>query len=614
MPEVTTEIEPSSPEPEDHRPPRRVIGGSSAGWLILAATGLFFLILASALWYALAPVTLARLVGRLAARPLAITGLHLTVDRRPQEIPAGGVLAVTPRQKIALGHLVTNRWLNYDLSLVSPDFDLAVLTGGLSAAPMSFLDPALFRPDVTLRLQALDQGRPAAEFNILVQYEARDYAAWAPLAEDPLSRMELYRKALDLDPQYPGAFEAMVASLVEAGRPDEAATIYEERLDSRPEEAGGEALTRLLEFYIGLDLSDRQPAAVERLLAWTRAQGHPAAEALRQIVEIYSRAGRLALADEVLTGLLPGAPPGEAVEIYKSIGLRSAWAGDHGKAAAAYREALKLEPEDPLTRLNLARVQGLAGRRGDYRAGLKELVDRFPDHLDYREELAVALREDGLWVQAQEQGRVLVEARPDDLTARLALMEMMEKNRDHDGLLSQYEVLTALQPDDLVALYNYGALLFDRKKPDEAAGVFQRLLAASAGREEDGAGEEEAREFLLAIYQGQGKTPEMLEQALALYRLDPSKAVYRAFILNTHENAKDWPKFAAAAEECAALNPDDPEGWLKVGAAYSRLGEPGRGREAYEKVLALDPGHKEAARALKELERRPAGGNEGRGG
>jgi len=669
MPEVTAELDRPSLEPEEHRPPRRVIGGFSAGWLILVAAGLFFLILASGLWYALAPVTLARLIGRLAPRPLAISGLHLTVDRRPLEIPPGGALVVTPRQKIALGPLVTNRWLNYDLSLVSPDFDLAGLTGGLAAAPVSFLDPALFRPAVTLRLEALDQDRPAAEFKILVQYEARDYAAWAPLARDPLRRVEIYRKILELDPQYPGAFESLAASLAEAGRPAEAAAVYEEGLGRLPDEA--EALARLLEFCIGLDLPDRQSAAVERLMAWTRNQGRPAAAALRQIVEIYSRQGRLGLAGEVLKGLLPAAPPEEALEIlgelallsrrlgdtrgeiealkrlgalappdrareiwsgllelyetagdeagrldalktlasilpdgpekantHRSIGLMSVRAGDYGTAAAAYREALKLSPEDPLTRLNLARVQGLAGRRGDYRAGLLDLVARFPGRLDFREELAGALREDGLWAQAQEQGRILVEARPDDLSARLALMEMMEKNRDYDGLLAQYEVLTALLPDDQVALYNYGALLFDRKKLEEAARVFQKLLALKAG---EGAGGEEAREYLLAIYQRQGKSPEMLEQALALYRLDPSKVVYRTFVLNTYENAKDWPNFAAAAAECAALRPDDPEGWLMAGAAYAKLGEPGRSREAYQKALALDPDNKQAARAIMEL-------------
>jgi Flp pilus assembly protein TadD len=134
----------------------------------------------------------------------------------------------------------------------------------------------------------------------------------------------------------------------------------------------------------------------------------------------------------------------------------------------------------------------------------------------------------------------------------------------------------------------------------------------------------------------------MLEQALALYRLDPSQVVYRALLLNTYENAKDWRNFAAAAAECAALRPDDPEGWRQsargqarlnqkreaaqslwraaeadqgqaeswftAGAAYAELGDSGRSREAYRKVLTLEPDHKRAARAIMELDHRPAGG------
>ena len=716
MPDVTTEIEAPSPEPEDHRPPRRVIGGSSAGWLILAAAGLFFLVLAAALGYALVPVSLARFAGRLSAEPLAVECLHLAVDRRPLEIPPGGALVVTPRQKIALGSLVTNRWLNYDLSLVSPDFDLAVISGGQAAAPVDFLDYSIFRPDIDLRLEARDRDRTVAEFKILVKYEALDYAVWARLAPDPPRRVEIYRKIMELDPRYPGAGEALAESLAEAGRADEAAAVYEERLAGLPaeDEDRAETLARLVELYGGLGWSDWQARALKRLLAWTRAQGRPTASVLRQGVEIYSREGRLDQAAEVLKELLPGAPLGEEADIlgelallnrrrgdtrgeiealkrlvalasperareiwsgllelyetagdedgrldalkalarilpdgsekanaHKTIGLMSGLAGRYGAAAAAYREALRLEPEDPLTRLNLARVQGLAGRRGDYRAGLKELANRFPDRVDYREELVEALRKDGLWAQAQEQCQALVEARPDDLSARLILMELMEKNQDQEGLLAQYARLTALEPGDRVALYNYGVLLFERKSLDEAALVFQKLLDHKSD-------EEGAREYLLAIYQRQGKTPEMLEQALALYRLDPSKVVYRALVLNTYENAKDWRNFAATAAECAALRPDDPESWrqlargqarleqkseaaqslwraaeaarsqagpwLTAGEAYSELGDLGRSREAYQKALDLEPGNKQAARALMELDRRSADGRENRGG
>jgi len=696
--------------PEDRRPPRRVIGGSSAGWVILASAGLFFLVLGLALWYALAPVTLARLAGRLADRPLIMEGLSLTVDRRPLDIPPGGVVVVTPRQKISLGPLSTNRWLNYDLSLVSDDFDLAAITGGRTAAAVDLLDASSFRPTVDLSLKALDKGSPVAEFKILVQYEARDYAAWAPLTRDPLRRVEIFQKILELDPKFPGAEENLAAGLIAAGRPDEAAALYEEMLDRRPDE--GETLARLLDLYGALESWDRQTAALKRHLAWAREAGRPMGPALRGAVDIYTRGGRLKEAGRALKELLAEAPPGEALEIlgelallsrrlgdakgeiealeklvalsppdrareiwsgllvlyetagddsgrldalkalaailpdgpekanaWKTIGLMSARAGDYGPAAAAYQAALKLEPEDPLTRLNLARVQGLAGQRRAYRAGLSELAARFPD--DFGGELAEALREDGLWPEAQAQYQALVEARPDDLSARLILMELMEKNKDHGGLLAQYAILTELRPDDQVALYNYGALLFERKKWDEAALAFQKLLeldAADAG----------AREYLLSIYQRQGKTPEMLEQALALYRLDPSKVVYRAFVLNTYENAKDWRRFAEAAAECAALRQDDPEGWrqlargqgmlnqkneaaqslwraaeaaqsqagpwLEAGAAFSDLGDMERGLLAYQKALDLDPQNKQAAQRIMELERGSAGGHEKRGG
>ncbi|MDR2935709.1 MAG: hypothetical protein LBV70_07580, partial [Candidatus Adiutrix sp.] len=346
MPEATTEIDSPSQEPEERRPPRRVIGGSCAGWLTLAAAGLFFLILAAALWYALAPVSLARLVGRLAARPLNIEGLAVTVDRRPVVIPPGGALVVTPRQKIAVGALVSNRWLNFDLSLASPDFELARVAGGQAAAPADFLDASLFRPAVALRLDALDQGRPAAEFRILVHYETRDYAAWAARIGDPRRRAEIYRKILELDPEYPGAGEELAASLASAGRPAEAAAVYEEMLDSRPGEAGAEMLARLLDLYVGLDWRDRQPAVLKRLVDATRAQGLPAISALRRFVEMCGRNGRLELADEVLKGLWPKAPPEEAADILGELALLSRRRGDVRGEIAVLKKLAELAPPE----------------------------------------------------------------------------------------------------------------------------------------------------------------------------------------------------------------------------------------------------------------------------
>ncbi|MDR3038624.1 MAG: hypothetical protein LBV21_04980, partial [Candidatus Adiutrix sp.] len=346
MPPAPDEIDPAQWEMEDRRPPRRVIGGSSAGWLILAAAGLFFLVTGVALWYALAPASLAGLVGRLAGRPLVIEALTLIVDRRPLEIPPGGALVVNPRQKIALGSLITNRWLNYDLSLASPDFDLDAVLGGNAAAPISFLDSSVFRPSVELRLEALDAGRPAAEFKILAQYEARDYAAWVPLTRAPLRRAELYRKILELDPQYPGASENLAAVLVEAGRPDQAAALYEEQVGLLQDEAAAEMLGRLLGLYVDLGRPERQLETLGRLLDLDRRRGRPAAESARLAAGVYRQRGRLDLAGEVLEALLPDVSPGEAAEFLSELALVYRQSGDHQGEIGALKRLAAVVPRD----------------------------------------------------------------------------------------------------------------------------------------------------------------------------------------------------------------------------------------------------------------------------
>ncbi len=63
------------------------------------------------------------------------------------------------------------------------------------------------------------------------------------------------------------------------------------------------------------------------------------------------------------------------------------------------------------------------------------------------------------------------------------------------------------------------------------------------------------REYLLAAYQKTNQRRAMLNEALELYRLDPSKTVYRTLMLNTYENAKDWAGFETTAD-CTKNRPE----------------------------------------------------------
>lgn len=127
------------------------------------------------------------------------------------------------------------------------------------------------------------------------------------------------------------------------------------------------------------------------------------------------------LMDE-LTLLLAG--PGRHVK----AGLRAATAGELELALAHYREAVRLAPEDPLARNNLALA---LVRTGAAREGIEHLetaVELDPEYRDARLNLAAALAEAGRWDEAVSHLRRAVAIDPAYHEARLALASALARS------------------------------------------------------------------------------------------------------------------------------------------------------------------------------------------
>lgn len=705
MPTVSDETAPKDIEPEkitleEFTPPRRIIGGPSSRRLITFAL-IFNLLLALGLWYGLAPKSLARTLGHLKGEPLIIQSLILTVDHNRLEILPHTTITIHPTQKITINALISNRWLNYDLNLVSPDFDIATVTNGAEANALTLLGPKIFaraRPG-ELRIVAQDDGQPVAEFKILTQYEAHDYVTLGDATTNPVDRAKNYRKALNLNPNWPQIRTKLAAALFDAGLKDEAIVLYEDEL-AQTEASAKDILNRLLNLYTDPVQAEQRLSTLSRLLFLTKAENYPTEKLVHQLAETYIQSGRVTEAVDFLRTLLPKAgseaaaylnellllyrqngdtqheietlkqlltvsspekvrelwadllalyettadeqgrrealrslvrvwPDGlNKANAYKNIGLLSVRAGDYTEAREAFQTALKLDPADRLTRLNLARLANLTGDRQNYLANLEQLTQLAPDELHYKLELAAALKTDNLNTRARDQYLEILKHHPEDHETRLALIEILSQMKgETKTLLAQYAELTALYPEDTLALYNYGVLLFNEKQWTKAAEIFQKLLTLKPG-------ENAANDYLLVIYQNQGREKEMLIKALELYRREP-KPVYLTLLLNTYENKQDWEKFTSTAKESVRLRPDDPESWqflakgqsrlkknkeaaqslwraaetagrrvdlwLATGAAFSDLSQPDLSHQAYEKVLKLDPNNKLALQALSRL-------------
>ncbi len=680
--------------------PDRVIKPNRGyAWLYLFL-GILALVAAGGLAMILAPESVARLHGRLTNQPLEIRSLVLAVNRQNVELPPGGTIEIHPGQRFSVAGLDTSRWRNYDLRLSSPDFEITRVTDGAEAAPLALLGGALQGPK-ELRLEVREGDEVRAVFNILTRFTALDFAARGDAAADPGEKADNYREALNLDPGSVHLRDKLIAALIEAGQPERAAEIYEgELVRSGPDQAILDSLLALytgmgkndrrlgtLSRLINLARSQgRSPAAYQLQMAQLYqatgraaqaaeiyellAQGAPSDQAaghLTQLAGLYHESGQTDREITALKRLLEVSPPEQSAGIWAEIvalydnssdeaGRLTAWQSlakllppgpnkanaykmiaqllyrdrKYDEARTAYQEAVKAAPEDVKARLNLARLAAATGERALYRQELTKILELTPDDLELRKELALALREDGQNAKAKAQYLEILEREPQDQVIRLTLIDFLETIKDQDELIRQYTEMMAQQPDEKVLPYNLGVLLFEKKRWPQAIEAFTKVVALDPK-------EAEARDYLIIAYQRTGQKREMLDEAMALYRLDPSKTVYRTLMLNTQENAKDWAGYVKTAEECAKLTPKDPaawrllakgqtktnqkpeaaqslwraaevapdkkaEAWFTAASAFSVLGKNDRALQAYKKVLEIDPKNERAAKAILDLE------------
>ncbi len=420
----------------------------------------------------------------------------------------------------------------------------------------------------------------------------------------------------------------------DSGRPNQAAEMYERLVEDAPPEQAAAYLGELVGLYRDSGRNDREIATLKRLVEVCPPEQVTGIWA--EIVALYDRSGDENGRLDAWRALAEALPEGQSkIDAYKMLAYLLAGAKKYDEARAAYQTALKMAPRDLNIVLNLAGLASAAGDRPAYRANLARAVELAPDNLEYRQTLAAALAADGQNDKAKAQYLEILALRPEDREIRVTLIALLEKMGDKNGLINQYEELGrrfADHPENKVIAYNLGVLRFEKKQWAEAAEAFKKAVEIDSA-------DREARDYLLAAYQRQGRTKEMLAEALELYRLDPSKTLYLTLMLNTYENAKDWENFARVAREATRLEPENPAGWkllakaqtrqnkkeeaakslwkaaettkdkkveawLETASAFAALGKTDETRQAYRKVLDLDPKNERAAKAISELDQK----------
>jgi tetratricopeptide (TPR) repeat protein len=432
------------------------------------------------------------------------------------------------------------------------------------------------------------------------------------------------------EPQY--VYKANLAELYRETEPEKAARLYEELLEEDKSQNALANLTVLLDLYKRLGQRDKEEKAYERLLPLLPADQAPGVwNSLIQLREASKDEDGLVQAWE---GLAASLPPGQTkVDAYKHTGFLHFQKKDYAKAEAAWKAASALDPKDPSIYLNLAAAADLMGDREAFRESLEKTVPLTDDwELELR--LAQAYTEDGLEDKARQMWLSLAQMEPDSKEKEAARNEarsrILESERPPEGEVSgSFEDLLYKYSWNSAEFYNLGVAHFKLKNWAKAEKAFRQALDIGG---EDQTWSRDVHSYLLAVYKEMGEKGKTLDEAMLLYRGDPSQKDFRDLAAIELEAAKNWAGLEAAAGEWVKLKKEDPDNWrylalaqknlgktpemaeslfsaanqepnsaaswLAAGEALEQAGDIPRAKTAFEKVIELDEQNDKATQAL----------------
>ncbi len=234
-------------------------------------------------------------------------------------------------------------------------------------------------------------------------------------------------------------------------------------------------------------------------------------------------------------------------------------AGDFAGAAAAYREFLKLQPNEVGAHSNLGVVLVKLGRYdeaiGEYQAASRLA----PDDARIGLNLALALVKSGRLSEAAENFESLHRRMPEEKQVTLLLADSQLQLGNDDRVIELLQPLARTDPSDLSIAYMLGMALLRKQRIGEGQVLLDRIL-------------------------GNGDTAEA------------------RFLLGTRMfETGDYPAAAAKLSSALALNPNLPGLESLYGRALLATGDPDGASGAFRKELASSPNDFPANLALGQI-------------
>ena len=156
------------------------------------------------------------------------------------------------------------------------------------------------------------------------------------------------------------------------------------------------------------------------------------------------------------------------------------------EAAAAYEEAIGLDPGNWGYRLNLGLSLKKAGRPEAALAAFRKAVELNPESYSANKETGEALAKSGQYAEAKPFYEKAAALSPDDPDAEYNLGVCLVNTGESEAALPRFQRAVELKPDYAEAYYQMGTILVGQNKAAEACASLEKFLALAPGHEKAG--------------------------------------------------------------------------------------------------------------------------------
>jgi len=286
-------------------------------------------------------------------------------------------------------------------------------------------------------------------------------------------------------------------------------------------------------------------------------------------------------------------------------------------AIAAIEKVTAMYPQLPVALFELARAQVANGDVGSAITTLYQVINKAPGNVEAVMLLASLNLRKGDSGASVILLRKLLEQRPDLVKAHMLLADAFRAQRNLDDALAIYEQVEAKYPQNPDTPLLRGFILAEQKKYQPAREAFERALTLNPD-------DPTAFEQLITMYLAEGKKQEAFDRISAIVAKNPKQAgqglvmqarVYLAtpeyepaekallkalelipdnktiyvLLAGIYRKTDQVPKAIEKLEQAMVRNPKDASTQILIGFLHDDRKDYAAARDAYQKVLTMDP-------------------------